>query len=91
MEPVSDRRRGDRRSAERRSGIHNPAVVSTRRGIDRRVRQRRETIGEHLRNALQVLLHTSAGRQMPLEVRNDIAAAIRRVWLALQELERSSA
>lgn len=52
------------------------------------MRERRETVGEHLRNALQVLLHTTTGRELPTEVRHDIAAAIRRVWLALQELER---
>jgi hypothetical protein len=86
-----DRRRTDRRSAQRRSG-GLPAGVAERRGLgDRRLRQRRESVGEHLRNALQVLLHATAGREMPVEARHDIAAAIRRVWLALQELERTPA
>lgn len=86
-----DRRRADRRSAQRRSGGLPAGVTDRRRGEDRRLRQRRETVGEHLRNALQVLLHATAGREMPVEARHDIAAAIRRIWLALQELERTSA
>jgi hypothetical protein len=65
-------------------------VSERRRLSDRRVRERRETVGEHLRNALQVLLHATTGREMPAEVRHDIAAAVRRVWLALQELERQT-
>jgi hypothetical protein len=63
-------------------------VVRNRRGTQRRVRDRRETVGEHLRNALQVLLHTTTTQTMSPETRNDIAAAVRRIWLALQELER---
>jgi len=84
-----DRRRADRRFAQRRSGALPAGVTERRRSGDRRSRQRRESVGEHLRNALQVLLHATAGREMPAEVRHDIAAAIRRVWLALQELERT--
>jgi hypothetical protein len=85
-----ERRRADRRSAQRRSG-GLPAGVTDRRCGDRRLRQRRESVGEHLRNALQVLLHATAGREVPIEARHDISAAIRRVWLALQELERTAA
>jgi hypothetical protein len=35
-----------------------------------------------------VMLHASAGRDLPAETVRDLTAAIRRVWLALQELER---
>jgi hypothetical protein len=90
LEPVMDRRRADRRSAQRRSGWLPAGVTERRRNEDRRLRQRRESVGEHLRNALQVLLHATAGREMPVETRRDIAAAVRRVWLALQELERTA-
>jgi hypothetical protein len=89
LEPVMERRRAERRSAERRSGELPAGVAERRRGEDRRLRQRRESVGEHLRNALQVLLHATARREMPIEARHDISAAIRRVWLALQELERT--
>jgi hypothetical protein len=62
--------------------------VERRGARDRRVRQRRETVTEHLRNALQVLVHLSAGRTLEPAVNEEVAAAIRRVWLAIQELER---
>lgn len=86
-----DRRRSDRRSLERRSGEAGQPSTERRGGQDRRVRERRETVVEHLRNALQVLLQATAGRDLPPDVRHDIAAAARRIWLALQELERAAA
>jgi hypothetical protein len=89
LEPLMDRRQSDRRSLERRSGPRSLSEPRERRaGQDRRVRERRETATEHLRNALQVMLHASAGRDLPAETVRDLTAAIRRVWLALQELER---
>jgi hypothetical protein len=86
--PLEDRRRVHRRVAQRRSGSIALNGTERRQGRDRRVRERRETVGEHLRNGLQVLLHCTTGREVAAEVRYDIAAAARRVWLALQELER---
>jgi hypothetical protein len=76
--------------AQRRSGEVALDGTDRRQGPDRRVRERRETVGEHLRNGLQVLLHCTSGREVATEVRHDIAAAARRVWLALQELERGT-
>ncbi len=88
LEPVVDRRSRERRTADRRrhAGAHPP--VERRGARDRRVRQRRETVTEHLRNALQVLVHLSAGRVLDPAVSDEVAAAIRRIWLAIQELER---
>lgn len=90
LEPLQDRRRAPRRVSQRRSGLIPLGVDERRQGRDRRVRERRETVGEHLRNGLQVLLHCTTGRDVAVEVRYDIAAAARRVWLALQELERGT-
>lgn len=90
LEPLHDRRRAERRLVQRRSVPAVPAVTERRLRSDRRVRQRRETVREHLRNGLQVLLHCTVGRQVAPEIRHDIAAAARRVWLAIRELERGT-
>ncbi|MDH3496673.1 MAG: hypothetical protein OER21_07920 [Gemmatimonadota bacterium] len=89
MEPLVDRRRLDRRARERRRSGETTATSDRRGGRDRRVRQRRETVSEHLRNALQVLVHLSTTRQLDAITAADVAAAVRRIWLALQEIERT--
>lgn len=88
LEPLLERRRSNRRVVERRRDPGGARAVERRARGERRVRERRETVGEHLRNALQVLLHATAGRDLSPELRYDVAAAVRRIWLALQELER---
>jgi len=88
LEPVVDRRTGERRTTDRRGHTGANPPVERRGARDRRVRQRRETVAEHLRNALQVLVHLSAGRVLDPAVSDEVAAAVRRVWLAIQELER---
>jgi hypothetical protein len=45
-------------------------------------------VAEHLRNALQVLVHLATGRTLDPVLNEEIAAVIRRLWLAIQELER---
>jgi hypothetical protein len=87
LEPLVDRRHGERRRIERRGGGTAPPL-ERRAGSDRRARQRRETVAEHLRNALQVLVHLATGRTLDPVLNEEIAAVIRRLWLAIQELER---
>jgi hypothetical protein len=89
MEPLVDRRRLERRREQRRRGARDPPSVD-RRCADRRVRQRRESVTEHLRNALQVLLHVATNPDLPPEGARDLWASARRIWLALQELERAT-
>jgi hypothetical protein len=83
---MADRRRvADRRFGERRDRAV-PVPVDRRHG-DRRHLQRRETAAGHIRNALQtldelVLLH---GPGTPEH--QDVATALRRLWLGLREIE----
>jgi hypothetical protein len=88
LEPLVDRRSRERRTSDRRRHAGANPPVERRAERDRRVRQRRETVTEHLRNALQVLVHLSVGRTLEPAVDDEVAAVIRRVWLAIQELER---
>jgi hypothetical protein len=88
LEPVVDRRNRERRATDRRGRPEGQPSVERRAQRNRRVRDRRETVAEHLRNALQVLLHLSTGRSLDPAVNDEVTAAVRRVWLAIQEVER---
>jgi len=101
---IADRRAGlDRRAIPRRASLarvelERRARVDRRRGperrstLDRRVRARRlsgvESPGEHLRNALQLLSQASLSDALDADPRADLAAALERLRLALQLLER---
>jgi len=72
--------------------------VDRRRGperrstLDRRVRTRRvggaESPGEHLRNALQLLSQVTLTNALDPDPRADLVAALERLRVALQLLER---
>jgi hypothetical protein len=83
----SNRRRRERRGRDRRQQRGNGIAVERRSSRKRRARQRRESAAGHLRNALQVLVHLPTGRTLDPELDADLTAAIRRVWLALLEVE----
>jgi len=50
----------------------------------------RETAGEHVRNAIQLLMNLLAFGSLDREDRKDVSAAIRRLRLALREVERGN-
>jgi len=87
---IADRRRiADRRFGERRDRA--VTVPVDRRHRDRRHIERRENAAGHIRNALQtlddlVLLH---GPGTPEH--QDVATALRRLWLGLREIELGNA
>ncbi len=103
---IADRRAGqDRRAIPRREQLsrverERRARVDRRRGperrstLDRRGRSHRmsgtESPGEHLRNALQLLSQPTLTHSLEPDPRADLAAAVERLRLALQLLERRS-
>ena len=103
---IADRRAGlDRRAIPRRELLarvdaERRARVDRRRGperrstLDRRGRSRRmsgtESPGEHLRNALQLLSQPALTGSLEPDPRADFAAALERLRIALQLLERRS-
>ncbi len=50
----------------------------------------RETAGEHIRNAVQVLLNLLEFGMLDQEDRKDVRAALHRLWLARREIERGN-
>jgi ribosomal protein L20 len=50
----------------------------------------RETASAHIRNAIQMLSNLLDFGSLDEEDRKDIRAAIRRLWLALREIERAN-
>jgi hypothetical protein len=79
-----ERRRADRRRLERR-GRAVPADPERRVIRDRRSAvPRRETARAHLLNAAQILMLASAD---PIATEVNVHAALRRVWLALREMD----
>lgn len=50
----------------------------------------REPATEHVRNALQLLENVLEFGALDDEDRKDVRAAIRRLWLALREIERGN-
>ena len=103
---IADRRAGqDRRALPRREllarvELERRARVDRRRGperrstLDRRARTRRvsgtESPGEHLRNALQLLSQATLSNALDPDPRADLVAALERLRIALQLLERRS-
>ena len=101
---IADRRAGqDRRAIPRREQLsqverERRARVDRRRGperrstLDRRARTRRvsgtESPGEHLRNALQLLSQATLSNALDPDPRADLVAALARLRIALQLLER---
>ncbi len=87
--PQERRSLTNRRAVERRMAVF-PVPVERRGGRRRSGVERRESATGHLRNALQVLqeLKREAGFRGEDEQRLD--SAIRRLWLAVAEVERIS-
>jgi len=82
--PDGERRRVERRRRERRYRLAQ-VEVDRRRVQDRRsALQRRESARGHLFNAAQLLTLASTDRTAADDL---ISGALRRVWLALRELE----
>ena len=50
----------------------------------------RETASAHIRNAIQILGNLLDFGSLGEEDRKDVRAAIRRLWLALREIERGN-
>lgn len=50
----------------------------------------RETAGEHIRKAVQVLLNLLEFGMLEDEDRKDVRVALHRLWLALREIERGN-
>jgi hypothetical protein len=53
-------------------------------------RASREPASEHVRNAIQVLENLLEFGTLDSEDRKDVRAAIRRLWLALREIQRGN-
>lgn len=85
----SDRRSpSDRRLTDRRR-LTVPVAVERRAGVERRTGfNRRESAPAHIRNALQVLQELVPHLVADQEGSEKLNAAVRRLWLALGEMER---
>lgn len=86
--PQEQRARSNRRTAHRRLSEQSFAVerrqsTARRSGIDRR-----ETPDAHLRNALQMLQDLAEQISLEGELKEKLDGAVRRLWLALAEVER---
>ena len=81
-----DRRAADRRDGDRR-GKTLAVVVERRRGTERRTVGQRETANGHIRQALQLLETRLAPETLETSAQRDMAAAVRRLWLAVRECE----
>lgn len=79
----SDRRTADRRLSEQSLAVERRQSTARRSGIDRR-----ETPDAHVRNALQMLQDLSEQVALEGEPREKLDGAVRRLWLALAEVER---
>ena len=76
----------DRRlRADRREGIERRSFPERRSSSDRRAPG--ETVGEHIRNALQLLRNLGDAGVLDREHQGDLDAAVRRLGLALLELQ----
>lgn len=92
------RRNGERRqtltlvAVERRSGVEQRQGAERREGERRSGSERRgqETLGEHIRNALQLLANVAASGALDDEHRRDLDAAMFRLRFALDRLERGT-
>lgn len=101
---LPERRRGlERRIAERRM-VLAPVLTERRRRLEcRKLQERRtwaerrtsaerraaaETVGEHIRNALQLLVNVGRAEALPEEDRRDLEAAVRRLRVALDDVQR---
>ena len=77
---------------ERRARVDRRRGPERRSTLDRRGRARRphgtESPGEHLRNALQLLSQLALAGDLQPEPQADLSAALERLRLALQLLER---
>ncbi len=81
--------------------VERRAPADRRRGVERRAAERRRALGrrrndaglasetpaDHIRNALQLIGEMESGAPTE-EYREDARAAIRRLWLGLELLER---
>jgi len=76
----SRRRIAERRLSERR------ATVERRRWLG--VRPHDEPVGEHVRNALQLLMQLAGSPRLDEEERRDLAAVMDRLTRAVREFER---
>ncbi len=87
---AADRRvNAERRRADRR-GSAAPVPLERRRGADRRrVLARREEAGGHVRHAIQLLETLLTHGTLVEDDREDVQAALRRLWFALSEIERT--
>ncbi|MEE8116354.1 MAG: hypothetical protein V3T28_04520 [Gemmatimonadales bacterium] len=88
---VADERRRsvDRRAGrERRSNVGIHPGKEHRSGGKRRRHQRRDTARGHLRNALQMLLPLVTANRLDADAHEIVASAMRRIWLAVLEIER---
>lgn len=86
---ITDRRRSaERRTRERRRSA-GFLTADRRSGADRRrVAERRESPGGHVRNAIQLLEFLLDEPALLDRERVELAAVTRRLWLALWEIER---
>lgn len=82
--PNGERRRRDRRSRQRRQQVARVVVERRALGDRRLALQRRESARGHLFNAAQLLTLAAADAAAADEL---MRSALRRVWLALRELE----
>ncbi len=96
--PPDRRREGDRRSRERREGLLLLPDVA-RPDSDRRwnperrsvfERRGQETVGEHIRNALQLIAHVADSGELDDEHRRDLDAALFRLRFALDRLAQGA-
>ncbi|MBI4421327.1 MAG: hypothetical protein HY560_10920 [Gemmatimonadetes bacterium] len=85
-----DRRSTDRRLTDRRH-LAVPVGVERRAAERRAGIDRREPAPAHIRNALQVLQEVEAHLRGDPEGTQKLNAAARRLWLALNEMERRGA
>jgi len=79
----SDRRAADRRLSGQSVAIERRESSARRSGIDRR-----ETPDAHVRNALQILQDLAEQISLEGEPKEKLDGAVRRLWLALAEVER---
>ena len=89
---AADRRvNAERRRTDRR-GSAAPVSLERRSGADRRrLLERREEASGHVRHAIQLLETLLSHGTLPLDDREDVQAALRRLWFALSEIERTDA
>ena len=95
--PLGERRgEQDRRADERRRLVLVPSVDRRSREKQRRERERRtgrglpatETVEEHVRNALQLLMTIADTTTLDDELRRDLDAAMFRLHFAIERLRR---